>query len=77
MRLITLILATIITFSANATERCKGTTKSGAPCKSTFVSKDGYCNGHNPSKKHCPYVKPDKTTCNMKTDGSLCRFHKQ
>jgi hypothetical protein len=70
------IIALLLSLSATATEKCKGVTKSGKPCQSTFVTKQGYCNAHNPSSAHCPYVKPDGTNCKMVSDG-LCRFHKK
>lgn len=71
------IIALLLSLSATATEKCKGTAKSGKPCQSTFVSKQGYCRAHDPASKHCPHIKADKSQCGMITDGSLCRFHKK
>ena len=65
-----LILAIVFSLGGG----CKGTTKTGQPCKSTFVS-EGYCKAHNPSTKRCGFIKADKKPCMMPSDG-LCRVHK-
>lgn len=67
-----IILAVCLFF--NTSEKCKGITKAGQPCKSTFVSK-GYCKAHNPSTKRCGFIKSDNKPCMMPSDG-LCRVHK-
>lgn len=73
---ITLVLLLITAGVSAQRITCKGTTKSGQPCKSIMVSKEtGYCRSHNPAAKHCPFVKKDGSHCKMVTDGSICRFH--
>ncbi len=70
-----LSIAFVLLYLNVSANNCKGTTKAGQPCKSTFVAKTGYCRMHNPNAKHCPHVKDGKQ-CGMVTDGSRCRFHK-
>ena len=56
--------------------KCKGTRADNQPCKSTIVSKQtGYCNAHNPSAKHCTFVKKDGQRCRVVVKTELCRFH--
>jgi hypothetical protein len=75
-----LLLLTIITLSISsyASTPCKGTTKTGKPCKSIIVdSKTGYCNAHNPNRVHCSgKTKAGKNCMMVVLKGStVCRLH--
>lgn len=66
----------LISLSAFATEKCKGTKANGEKCQGVILMKNGYCKAHDPNAKHCPKIKKDGKQCKMVTDGTMCRFHK-
>lgn len=54
---------------------CKGITKKGEPCKSTFVNKQtGYCRQHDPKAIHC--LKPGCGNI-VKEQNTYCKWHKK
>jgi hypothetical protein len=71
-------LALLLSMSAIAgNPPCKGTTKSGQPCRSTIVSKEGYCGHHNPNGNKCGAATSKGQPCKVlvKEAGQKCRFH--
>lgn len=77
-KLITIAIL-LLSITANAQTTCKGITKKGEPCKSTFLVKGtGYCRSHNPMAIHCAHMNGNKQCGNVVTkQGDLCRSHKQ
>lgn len=71
---ITLVLALCLESAFAAVTPCKGTTKKGTPCKSTFVGKSGFCRAHDPATPRCG--KPTSSGAPCKVAGTTCRFHK-
>jgi hypothetical protein len=57
---------------------CKGITKAGNPCKSTFVVKGtDFCNSHQQNAIKCAgkNAKGEKCGNSVKVAGAYCRFH--
>jgi hypothetical protein len=72
-----MILSIVLSITLSITP-CKGVTKSGEPCKSTFVNKEtGYCRIHDPNAHRCGEMTKAGKPCQMVTKEGACRNHQK